>query len=356
MSLERLWAGWRSDVHRRIATTGRTDDRRLPVLQARRGRPTTTRRSCSSARAHTFAVMNAVPVHVRAPDGRAAAARSRRSPDLDRRRGRRADARGARRATARDRRRVHARRHQRRRRTSGGPRAPGVPGHLHVHVLPRWSGDTNFMTTVAEARVLPEPLAHELREAAGGLAGLAGRAVPCDDVRRRAPTTSRRRRAPRGPRRHRVRRPVPVPRHASGAASPATIYLVLAALCVLGLGSQSSNGGLLAAAIVLALIAAYHFRRGLAARRSTRPRRCAVASRTVGFPVGHASRAARVARAAQPPGVAHPALQRRRAAEHARPRRARRGRRPRDRRVHRAATPRTGRSTASTKRAGRAQE
>ena len=34
----------------------------------------------------------------------------------------------------------------------------GVPGHVHVHVLPRWSGDTNFMTSVAEARVLPEPL------------------------------------------------------------------------------------------------------------------------------------------------------------------------------------------------------
>jgi ATP adenylyltransferase len=34
----------------------------------------------------------------------------------------------------------------------------GVPGHLHVHVLPRWNGDTNFMTAVAEARVLPESL------------------------------------------------------------------------------------------------------------------------------------------------------------------------------------------------------
>jgi ATP adenylyltransferase len=34
----------------------------------------------------------------------------------------------------------------------------GVPGHLHVHVLPRWAGDTNFLTTVAEARVLPESL------------------------------------------------------------------------------------------------------------------------------------------------------------------------------------------------------
>lgn len=34
----------------------------------------------------------------------------------------------------------------------------GVPGHLHVHVLPRWNADTNFITTIANARVLPETL------------------------------------------------------------------------------------------------------------------------------------------------------------------------------------------------------
>ena len=34
----------------------------------------------------------------------------------------------------------------------------GVTGHLHLHVLPRWSGDTNFMTAVAETRVMPETL------------------------------------------------------------------------------------------------------------------------------------------------------------------------------------------------------
>jgi ATP adenylyltransferase len=40
----------------------------------------------------------------------------------------------------------------------------GVPGHLHAHVLPRWNGDTNFMTTVAEARVLPETLTDTWRK------------------------------------------------------------------------------------------------------------------------------------------------------------------------------------------------
>jgi diadenosine tetraphosphate (Ap4A) HIT family hydrolase len=40
----------------------------------------------------------------------------------------------------------------------------GIPSHLHVHVLPRWNADSNFMTAVAEVRVLPEALGETWRK------------------------------------------------------------------------------------------------------------------------------------------------------------------------------------------------
>jgi len=52
----------------------------------------------------------------------------------------------------------------------GASAGAGIAGHLHLHGLPRWMGDANFMTVVGETRVLPEDLSvtwQKLRDAFG---------------------------------------------------------------------------------------------------------------------------------------------------------------------------------------------
>jgi ATP adenylyltransferase len=56
----------------------------------------------------------------------------------------------------------------------GKPAGAGVLDHVHVHVVPRWNGDTNFMTVVGDVRVLPE----DLKESAIRLRPLFERLAP----------------------------------------------------------------------------------------------------------------------------------------------------------------------------------
>jgi len=50
----------------------------------------------------------------------------------------------------------------------------GVAGHVHLHAMPRWVGDTSFMTTVSETRVLPEDLGTTWKRMREALAELRG--------------------------------------------------------------------------------------------------------------------------------------------------------------------------------------
>ena len=163
MSLERLWAGWRASYIESIETTPRLagclfcgllalDDDEAMILERAE---------------HSFTVMNAYPY----TSGHVMVAPVRHVASITELDGDEAAAlmHGTQRATAAVE-RVYSPQGINVGVNIGRAAGAGVPGHVHVHVLGRWNGDTNFMTTVAETRVLPESLRHSYDKLRAGWA------------------------------------------------------------------------------------------------------------------------------------------------------------------------------------------
>lgn len=150
MSLERLWAGWRSDYVERAAADQGCVFCRILASDEPGDKTYVVRRDASCA-----VVLNAFPYasghlmvmpvrHVADLEELDAAEATGLWREL-------ADAvRALKAAYTPDGLNVGA--------NLGRSAGAGVPGHFHMHCVPRWNGDTNFMTTLAETRMLPESL------------------------------------------------------------------------------------------------------------------------------------------------------------------------------------------------------
>jgi ATP adenylyltransferase len=152
VTIERLWAGWRSG-YVSDPNTGRAD---IPCVICRLVAATDDAEALVLERApHTIAVLNLYPYG----SGHLMVAPTRHVPSfedledeelIELSRAQVRALRAVRAAYAPDGVNLGV--------NIGRAAGAGVPTHLHVHVLPRWSGDTNFTTTIAEVRVMPEDL------------------------------------------------------------------------------------------------------------------------------------------------------------------------------------------------------
>ncbi len=146
--MERLWATWR------MAYVGGRQPR--GCLFCRLLRERTDRAAWVLARSrHAFVVLNAFPYnsgHVMVAPRRHAAGLSGLEP------AERADLVELLERTERAVRRAYRPQGLNVGMNLGECAGAGVPGHVHLHVLPRWSGDTNFMPALAGTKVMPESL------------------------------------------------------------------------------------------------------------------------------------------------------------------------------------------------------
>lgn len=155
MSLERLWAGWRSEYVDGVANAPSDEQPGDGCVMCRLAAADPDEALVVTRDEHAFAVLNAYPY----TSGHLMVAPLRHVAELD---ALTADEAGSvmamtQRATTAIR-TAYCPDGQNFGANIGRAAGAGVPGHLHVHVLPRWAGDTNFLTSVAEARVLPETL------------------------------------------------------------------------------------------------------------------------------------------------------------------------------------------------------
>ena len=152
MSLERLWAGWRTN-YVSDAATGRDD---TPCVMCRIVASTDDADALVLERtAKTITIMNLYPYgsgHVMAVPTRHVASIEDLDDEelLDLSHAQVRAMRAIRSAYSPDGVNLGV--------NIGRAAGAGVPTHLHVHILPRWSGDTNFMTSVAEVRIMSEDL------------------------------------------------------------------------------------------------------------------------------------------------------------------------------------------------------